>query len=442
MLLMCLASVSIAFAQTDGNNKKSRLGRNQPDLICPDIDQPVCGRDGVTYGNACEARKAGKRFGPGSCDRSRGILCPAIFKPVCGVDSTGVKRTFPNACRANAAGVQRFEEGPCEKTNPITKPVQPIEDICPAFVKPVCGSDGRTYENPCKAKQAEVDYREGVCGSSARDFARDRGREGRPKVGLPGRARPMDGNITRGDRADKVHKRLEKFDIAQSKEHVQKSKAELKERRASARACKQQRTAECKEARKNLRGGLIKVYHDVAHKRTLRLDQAERRINAADLSPEERDVLLERIKAQRDELEKLREKAAEFDEDTTKQELKAYVSELKTAQKESKRSVNIGQTHGVTTKLGNAQKALGGQLERVQKVVSERNLDFQSSIDAVQADVDKIDEFSTKLLDLISGGDIEDAKAVMVEARDHVRDTHKALKDLVVKVRETVKAAE
>lgn len=116
---------------------------------CPADAAPVCGCDGRTYHNACRALQAGvsvasvgvcpdagafcgsrgdQRYcaageychhdlgescgwadAPGSCRRPP-EFCLAVYEPVCGCDG----RTYSNACRANAAGVSVQHEGPCE----------------------------------------------------------------------------------------------------------------------------------------------------------------------------------------------------------------------------------------------------------------------------------------------------------------------------------------
>lgn len=108
--------------------------------FCPEIYAPVCGADGNTYGNACEAECADVRVvHEGTCEA--GCVCPAVYAPVCGEDG----RTYGNSCEAACAGVMAVCEGPCETSC-----------VCPDVHAPVCGTDGRTYGNSCEANCAGV----------------------------------------------------------------------------------------------------------------------------------------------------------------------------------------------------------------------------------------------------------------------------------------------
>lgn len=108
-------------------------------LACVPVIAPVCGCDGVTYMNACEAAKVGanvKHLGacvPGACSDNGDCLavsyckkavgdcdgngvcaerpenCPAVFAPVCGCNGV----TYMNACEAAKAGINVAAEGAC-----------------------------------------------------------------------------------------------------------------------------------------------------------------------------------------------------------------------------------------------------------------------------------------------------------------------------------------
>ena len=83
----------------------------------------------------------------GSCDE--GDACPAVGAPVCG--SNGI--TYGNSCYAEAAGIENYTFGEC--TDDV---------VCTANYEPVCGSDGNTYSNSCEAGKAGIEnYTLGEC---------------------------------------------------------------------------------------------------------------------------------------------------------------------------------------------------------------------------------------------------------------------------------------
>lgn len=207
-----------------GDDGASGACAQRPDS-CAEIFAPVCGCDGATYGNACEAAVVGVSVrSEGACptdDEQKpcgglaGFACPAsesckyttgtcgaadqtgvcvsvpevcaeVFAPVCGCDEI----TYPNECEADRASISVLGAGECADAGRVCGGIvgigcedgeychlpmgqcccdiqglcEPIPQVCTLEFAPVCGCDAVTYGNACQAAGAGASISgEGEC---------------------------------------------------------------------------------------------------------------------------------------------------------------------------------------------------------------------------------------------------------------------------------------
>lgn len=122
---------------------------------CDLVYAPVCGCDGETYGNACEANMAGVSVeSAGECDTTPGAVCGGLRGAMC---AEGTFCQFPLDAMCGAAD----QTGTCE----------PIPEACTLDDNPVCGCDDMTYSNACLANTEGVSVASvGECGTEPPDF--------------------------------------------------------------------------------------------------------------------------------------------------------------------------------------------------------------------------------------------------------------------------------
>jgi hypothetical protein len=121
---------------------------------CDDNLEPVCGCDGKTYSNSCDANLKGMSVAKaGECESTVGKTCGGRGGGTCAGDEYCNYKPAAMCGRADATGT-------CAKI---------FDGGCITVVDPVCGCDGMTYSNSCEAGRAGVSVdHAGECATSGK----------------------------------------------------------------------------------------------------------------------------------------------------------------------------------------------------------------------------------------------------------------------------------